>query len=138
MNLSPEFEWSCWCHNACDHPAESPQPWLPPQPDYHVDVDVDVDDGDDDGDDGDDGDDDDHGDDDDDDDDDGEDDGGGDNVGDDDDDDGDETTAVGRGEPRRGRVRGDRGDVCAECVHADAIDAMRARRLEDDETWING
>ena len=43
-------------------------------------------------------------------------------VFDDDDDDGDETTVVGRGEPRRGRVRGDRGDVCAECVRRFAMD----------------
>ena len=52
-------------------------------------------------------------------------------VFDDDDDDGDETTVVGRGEPRRGRVRGDRGDVCAECVRW--MRPKGARRLMKDE-----
>ncbi len=53
---------------------------------------------------------------------------------DDDDDDGDETSVVGRGEPRRGRVRGDRGDVCAECVMDETNDGRdRCDGWDDDE-----
>ena len=59
-------------------------------------------------------------------------------VFDDDDDDGDETTVVGRGEPRRGRVRGDRGDVCAEYVAGETRSMRRkgARRLTMMREWI--